>query len=234
MAVAFQTLDLGNYATTEALENYATTESLSNYVQKVDGYGLSQNDFTDGEQQKLAGIANNANNYVHPNTPGWIHLPDGGATGQVVGWSADGTGQWVDPQKLYLVNIPTSTLTENCSYADGIVSSMFTVDIPTILGLSGQSDYRQTLAALQYVLNFGIASQYNQVQVILDANGITNVGGGVQSGYQIEAKLVPAGTIEITLQVGSYEDTDCSNFKANVGNLLILVAVQSNLASVSP
>lgn len=213
---------------------YATTEQLGNYVQKVEGMGLSSNDFTDADAQKLDGVAENANDYVHPDTPGWIHLPADGATGQVVGWSADGTGQWIDPQKLYLINVPTSVLTANCSYNDGVVTSMFTVDVPTILGLSASDDYRQVVAVLQYILNFGIPSQYNQIQVILDTNGITDPGTGVKFGYQIDAKLVPQGNIEISLQVGSYEDTDCSNFKMNVGNLLILVAVQSNLANVSP
>lgn len=39
---------------------------LSNYVQKEDGKGLSTNDYTTAEKEKLAGIAENANNYTHP------------------------------------------------------------------------------------------------------------------------------------------------------------------------
>jgi len=35
-------------------------------VDKVDGKGLSTNDYTTAEKQKLAGIADNANNYSHP------------------------------------------------------------------------------------------------------------------------------------------------------------------------
>ncbi|BCJ92599.1 hypothetical protein acsn021_01680 [Anaerocolumna cellulosilytica] len=35
-------------------------------VKAVDGKGLSSNDFTDAEKSKLAGVAVNANNYVHP------------------------------------------------------------------------------------------------------------------------------------------------------------------------
>lgn len=43
-----------------------TTVDLSNYVQKVSGKGLSTNDYTAAEKNKLAGIAANANNYTHP------------------------------------------------------------------------------------------------------------------------------------------------------------------------
>lgn len=38
-------------------------------VNKVEGKGLSSNDYTDEEKAKLAGIAENANNYVHPEFP---------------------------------------------------------------------------------------------------------------------------------------------------------------------
>lgn len=36
------------------------------------------------------------NQYTHPTTSGNKHIPAGGKSGQVVGWSADGTGTWVD------------------------------------------------------------------------------------------------------------------------------------------
>lgn len=43
-----------------------TTVDLSNYVEKETGKGLSTNDFTTAEKNKLSGIAAGANNYVHP------------------------------------------------------------------------------------------------------------------------------------------------------------------------
>lgn len=42
------------------------TVDLSGYVQKEKGKGLSTNDYTTEEKNKLAGIAENANNYTHP------------------------------------------------------------------------------------------------------------------------------------------------------------------------
>lgn len=41
---------------------------LSNKVDKVDGKVLSSNDYTTAEKTKLSNIAENANNYVHPNS----------------------------------------------------------------------------------------------------------------------------------------------------------------------
>ena len=61
-------------------------------VDKVDGKGLSTNDYTTAEKDKLSGLSN----YTHPTTSGNKHIPAGGKSGQVVGWSADGTGAWVD------------------------------------------------------------------------------------------------------------------------------------------
>ena len=43
---------------------------------------------------KLAGIAEGANKYVHPTTSGNKHVPSGGSSGQILRWSADGTAVW--------------------------------------------------------------------------------------------------------------------------------------------
>lgn len=43
-----------------------TTVDLTNYVEKETGKGLSTNDYTTAEKEKLAGIAEGANKYVHP------------------------------------------------------------------------------------------------------------------------------------------------------------------------
>lgn len=53
-------------------------------------YGL----MSESDKKKLDGIADNANNYVHPTTSGNKHIPSGGASGQILRWSADGTAVW--------------------------------------------------------------------------------------------------------------------------------------------
>lgn len=53
---------------------------VSGKVDKVSGKGLSTNDYTTAEKNKLAGIAANANNYVHPTGDGNQHVPATGTT----------------------------------------------------------------------------------------------------------------------------------------------------------
>lgn len=65
---------------------------LAGKVDKIDGKGLSTNDFTTAEKNKLAGLMN----YTHPTTSGNKHIPAGGSANQILGWSADGTAKWVN------------------------------------------------------------------------------------------------------------------------------------------
>lgn len=74
----------------------AINELLNQKVDKVEGMGLSSNDFTDEEKEKLAGLEN----YTHPTTPGWKHIPAGGSEGQILQWSEDGTAQWTEPPEV--------------------------------------------------------------------------------------------------------------------------------------
>lgn len=55
----------------------AINAAIGNKVDKVTGKSLSTNDYTTAEKTKLAGIASNANNYVHPsNHPATIITED--------------------------------------------------------------------------------------------------------------------------------------------------------------
>lgn len=65
---------------------------LAGKVDKVDGKGLSTNDYTTAEKTKLSGLKN----YTHPTTSGNKHIPAGGSANQILGWSADGTAKWVN------------------------------------------------------------------------------------------------------------------------------------------
>ena len=46
------------------------------------------------DKAKLDGIAEGANNYVHPTDAGNKHIPAGGTTGQALLWTANGTAEW--------------------------------------------------------------------------------------------------------------------------------------------
>lgn len=81
--------------------NFATTitTALGNKADKTHTHpaaSTTANGFmTSAMVTKLNGIADNANNYTHPTTSGNKHIPSGGSSGQFLGWSADGTAQWV-------------------------------------------------------------------------------------------------------------------------------------------
>ena len=70
------------------------TDAVKNKVDKVNGKGLSTNDYTTAEKTKLAGIVDGANKYVHPTSSGNKHIPSGGSSGQILRWGADGTAVW--------------------------------------------------------------------------------------------------------------------------------------------
>lgn len=105
----------------ELAECLATNESavdalnaaIGNKVDKVDGMGLSANDFTDILLAKLNGIAEGATKteasttngnikingvetkvYSHPTGAGFEHLPSGGTVGQVLRAAGSGAGTW--------------------------------------------------------------------------------------------------------------------------------------------
>ena len=88
----------GEYGALTGIETVTDSNNkLSTKVDKVAGKQLSTEDFTTTEKSKLANIAPNANNYVHLTTSGYKHIPSGGATGNFLKYSADGTAVWFAP-----------------------------------------------------------------------------------------------------------------------------------------
>lgn len=91
--------------------NFATTVAtqIGGKVDKVEGKGLSTNDYTAAEKVKLTGIAEGANKYVHPTGAGNLHIPTGGVAGQFLKWSANGTAIWAaDNNTTYGLATPTA------------------------------------------------------------------------------------------------------------------------------
>lgn len=88
--------DSGYLTEHQDISELATKGELEGKVAKELGKGLSEANYTEIEKEKLSTIANNANNYVHPTTSGNKHIPSGGASGQMLVFSADGTAEWAD------------------------------------------------------------------------------------------------------------------------------------------
>ena len=74
------------------------------------------------DKTKLDNIAPNANNYVHPTTPGNKHIPTGGQAGQFLKWSADGTAVWAaDNNTTYgIANASTTGLVKSATGANKV------------------------------------------------------------------------------------------------------------------
>ena len=58
---------------------------VSTKVDKEEGKGISEANYTATEKTKLEGLKN----YTHPTSSGNKHIPSGGAAGQFLKWSAD-------------------------------------------------------------------------------------------------------------------------------------------------
>ena len=117
----------GTYDTLKEIADYiaqdgeaaaAMTELIATKVDKVEGMGLSANDFTDALLAKLNAISEGANKVEASETNGNIkvdgaevtvythpavnHIPKGGAAGQHLAWNAAGEAKWEDMPEYIL------------------------------------------------------------------------------------------------------------------------------------
>lgn len=106
--------EIADYIASDSTAMEALNKAILTKVDKVDGKGLSANDFTTALQTKLNGIATGATKveksttngnvkingvetqvYAHPATAGNKHIPAGGAAGQsLVYGGSSGTAAW--------------------------------------------------------------------------------------------------------------------------------------------
>lgn len=94
----------------KAKQDIDGNDITTTYVKKDGNKVLSTEDFTTELKNKLDGIANNANNYTHPTGNGNNHIPQGGAEGQFLGYSAAGTAKWVDAPTTSISTATSTTL----------------------------------------------------------------------------------------------------------------------------
>lgn len=116
------------------VSGFATAVQLDTKVDKDGSKVLSEQNFTTVLKTKLDGIAVNANNYVHPTGNGNNHIPQGGAEGQFLGYSAAGTAKWV--------NAPTTSISAATSTALGGIKIGYTQsakNYPIVLDSDGKA-----------------------------------------------------------------------------------------------
>lgn len=112
----------------ESADLSSIKNQLSNKVDKVSGKGLSTNDYTTAEKQKLSGIAANANNYILPtasaSVKGGVQLGYT-ATGKNYPLLVDGSGKayvtvnWADTKVTVNNTLTSTSTTEALSAAQG-------------------------------------------------------------------------------------------------------------------
>ena len=150
-------------------------------VDKVDGKGLSTNDFSAAYKTKLDGIANGANNYSHPTSSGYKHIPAGGSAGQILRWSKDGEVQWG--------NDNDTTYSEATDKASGLMSS---ADKVKLTGIANNAN--------NYVHPSYTAKESGLYKVTVDAQGhvsaTTAVGKGDITALGIPAQDTTYGTFK--------------------------------------
>ena len=134
-------------SSTNPVQNKVVNTALNNKVDKVSGKGLSTNDYTTDEKNKLAGIAEGANAYTHPSytaKSSGLYKVAVDNTGHISGATAvskaDITGLGIPAQDTTYSNATTSTAgllsASDKSKLDGIATGANKTTVDTALSSS--------------------------------------------------------------------------------------------------
>lgn len=179
-------------------EGLATSAQLAGKVDKDGSKVLSEKNFTAAYETKLKGIANNANNYVHPSTAGNKHIPSGGSSGQILRWSQDGTAVWgADYNTTY--SVATSSANGLMSSADkskldGIKNGANNYVLPkagTSLG-----GVKQGAAVKNATSAADIVAQFNALLASLRTAGVIAAGAAAARSSETVIDFVPPMPLE--------------------------------------
>ena len=162
---------LDTYTEADTLANL-----LSNKVDKVTGYGLSKNDFTDALLSKLNGIEAGANRYVHPT--GGADASIGDAAGRVLSGitvNAQGHVTSVSSKTLAAADIPTLAISKVSGLQDALDGKL---DAATFDDLFEKVNIGTTSAP-----KYAIRAKYGlYADGFLSALGLNSSGGGGEGG----------------------------------------------------
>ncbi|HJC78734.1 MAG TPA: pyocin knob domain-containing protein, partial [Candidatus Alistipes merdipullorum] len=162
---------LDTYTEADTLANL-----LSNKVDKVAGYGLSKNDFTDALLSKLNGIEAGANRYVHP-TGGADAAIDDAAGRVLAGITVNALGHVtsVASKTLAAADIPTLSISKVSGLQDALDGKLDKAVFDSMFELVNEG----TTSAPKYA----IRAKYGlYADGFLSAKGLNSSGGGGEGG----------------------------------------------------
>lgn len=177
-----------------------------------------------GNQDKyLKGNGTWGTPYTHPTTAGNKHIPSGGASGNILKWSANGTAVWGDPDSTdpcYIINATDpSTMTDpKIEFND------------TTIQTSGYNKLKQFFST--YGFNIAIMTEsgyifklsyFNADNAICIFNGLIDKKADIASG-SITSKVI--GTITCIGTTWSYAEKD-------VGDSGVIVSASTTVANYS-
>ena len=162
---------LDTYTEADTLANL-----LSNKVDKVTGYGLSKNDFTDALLSKLNGIEAGANRYIHP-TGGADAAIDDAAGRVLAGITVNALGHVtsVASKTLAAADIPTLSISKVSGLQDALDGKL---DAATFDDLFEKVNIGTTSAP-----KYAIRAKYGlYADGFLSSLGLNSSGGGGEGG----------------------------------------------------
>lgn len=168
------------------------------------------------DKKKLDGVEEGANKYVHPTSPGYKHIPSGGAPNQQLFNAEDGTARWAAQGIDYTVNEETgkgeiSLMLDDTKTA---TAQIYTAN-STIAGLMSASD-KTKLDALPsnstlestYAKKSDITGVYRPKGSVADASKLPTSDQQVGDVWSIEADSAfgPAGTNVVWTSDGKWDN----------------------------
>lgn len=142
----------------KAKQDIDGNDITTTYVKKDGSKVLSTEDFTTELKNKLDGVADNANNYVHPSDAGNKHIPAGGSSGQILKWSAAGTATWGAEKSYSEATTGAAGLMSAADKTklDGINKGVAVADATSGVGATAENIATQLNALLASLRNAGI------------------------------------------------------------------------------
>lgn len=183
---------------------------VSDKVDKVDGKGLSTNDYTTTEKNKLAGIASGANAYIHPSytartgVPTANQTPAFGGTFSVTQPVSDAIGH-ITGMNSRTVKIPNTVAS---SSANGLMSSADKTKLDAFRVLSGYANGKVVTISLTAGKAYLVVARNNGGMVGADVIGYNSNGSfNVASLMNIGSKTSAVSGTTYTMTFASGNNT---------------------------